>query len=60
MLILVHSHVMCIKYYKTFSLVVRFDSIHFILTFVAQLDLELFQMDVRTSLSMENQMRRSI
>jgi hypothetical protein len=38
-----------VDYEETFSLVVRFASIHKILAIVAHLDLELFQMDVKTA-----------
>ena len=38
-----------IDYKKTFSPVVRFASIHLILTIVAHMDLELHQMDVKTT-----------
>ena len=38
-----------IDYQDTFSSVVRFASIHLILAIVAQLDLELHQMDVKTA-----------
>ena len=38
-----------INYEETFSLVVRFTSIGFILAIVAHMDLELFQMDVKTT-----------
>ena len=38
-----------IDYEETFSPVVRFVSIRLILTIVAHLDLELFQMDVKTA-----------
>ena len=37
-----------VDFLETFSPVVRFDSIHVILTIVAHLDLELHQMDVKT------------
>ena len=38
-----------INYEETFSPVMRFISIHLILAIVAHLDLELFQMDVKTA-----------
>jgi len=38
-----------IDYEKTFSLEMRFSSIHLILPIVAHLDLELYQMDVKTA-----------
>ena len=38
-----------IDYEETFSLVVRFVSIHIILAIEAQMDLELYQMDVKTA-----------
>ena len=38
-----------IDYKKTFSPVVRFASIHLILTIVAHMDLELHQMDIKTT-----------
>ena len=38
-----------IDYEETFSPIVRFVSIHLILAIVAHLDLELFQMDVKTT-----------
>ena len=38
-----------IDYEDTFSLVVRFASIRFILAIVARMDLELYQMDVKTA-----------
>ena len=37
-----------IDFEKTFSLVVRFASIHLILTIISHLDLELHQTDVKT------------
>ena len=39
-----------IDYEKTFSPVVRFVSIHLILAIVAHLDLELYQIDIKTAL----------
>ena len=38
-----------VNYEETFSLVVRFASIRLLLAMVAHLDLELFQMDVKTA-----------
>ena len=38
-----------IEYKETFSPVVRFTSIHFILAIIAKMDLELYQMDVKTT-----------
>ena len=38
-----------IDYEDTFSLVVRFASIHLILSIIAKQDLELFQIDVKTA-----------
>ena len=38
-----------IDYEETFSLVVRFASIHLVLVIVARMDLELYQMDVKTT-----------
>jgi len=43
-----------INYEETFSPVLRFASIHLRLTLVAHLDLELFQMDVKTAFVHEN------
>ena len=38
-----------IDYEETFSHVVRFASIHLLLSLVAHLDLELFQIDIKTT-----------
>ena len=43
-----------LNYEETFSRVVRFASIRLLLTLVAHLDLELFQMDVKTAFLNEN------